>query len=365
LTIVPELMAGPSQNEAVNNLLSQNEAVNNLLLDRFTTLEKGSEKSSEQLKRVEKTLDDLQISLRKIQMTVGEVLVSSSLEKGNEILELVGSRSTSQQESLSQTDEASGQHPALSTYLEEELRNILAKSPEKGADLDATASSSSFHISIIDEPLTVQNLSKIFTSLNILCNKCYLIAKFRLDDLVEYTQTRTDRFSLEANFSITDITHNSPFNFDVSLNPESVAKALQLAIDAVSLTGLRKKEQELVLQAKGLDIKIKEQEAQSKDDTSEALRQRELQEAKLERQKKLIELEKQQLELEKQRFELHSMRIKFALETAERMVDLLHPGTDEATKTMIVQTLLPDLLQLGISRGLQLALPPPQEKPVS
>jgi hypothetical protein len=206
----------------------------------------------------------------------------------------------------------------------------------------------------VDEPLTVRNLSIIFSSLNILYTKCALIAKGHLDDLIEYTQTRTDRFALETNFLIADITHNSPFNFEVKLGPEPIAKAMQLAIDSVSLAGTRKKGQELDLQAKELDMKLKEQEARSKVDNDELSRQRELQEIEFERQKQLFELEKQKLELEKQRFEFHVMRINHALEAAERMVDLLHPGTDEATKAMIVQTLLPDLLQLGTSRGLQL-----------
>lgn len=354
LTIVPEFPAGPSLDESINSLL----------LDRFTMLEKGAETSSEQLKRVEKTLGDLQAALRRIQMTIGEALIGPSVGRDNEILELVTPRFTDSQELLSRDSEVSKQYSysTLPTYLEEELSNILAKPSEKKPEPDEMGLLSTLRLRIVDEPLTIRNISTIFTSLNALCTKCWLIAKDQLDSLVEYTQTHTDRFALEENFFITDITHNSPFNFDIRINPESVANALQLAIDAVSLTGLRKKEQELVLQTKELDIKLKEQEARSEEDNNEVLRQRELQEAELERQKKLIELERQQLELEKQRFELHSMRIKFALETAERMVDLLHPGADQATKIMIVQTLLPDLLQLGTSRGLQLALPAPKEK---
>ncbi len=249
----------------------------------------------------------------------------------------------------------------VETFSEEELRRILTKSSES----DDSGSLSTLHVRIANEPFTVRNLSVIFTSLNILYVKCCLIAKRKLDDLIEYTQTHTDRFALEANFVITDITHNSPFHFDISLNPESVAKAMQLAIDAVSLRGLRKKEHELALQAKELEMKLKEHGIQFKEDNDKYLHQMALQESDLESQEKLLEIEKQQLELEKLRFEFHIMRIKCALETAERMVDLLYPGTDEATKGMIVRTLLPDLLQLGNSKGLQLTLPDPQEEPES
>jgi hypothetical protein len=46
------------------------------------------------------------------------------------------------------------------------------------------------------------------------------------------------------------------------------------------------------------------------------------------------------------------------METAVKMVDLLHPGTDQQTKGMLVQTLIPSLLQLGEGKGLELAGPP-------
>jgi len=332
------------------------------ILDRFTTLEKGAETSSEQLKRVEKILSEQQRALHKIQMTIGEALTGSGGGTGSDILELVGPRSTDQQEVLLQTSEAPEQrsYPGLSAYLAEEVRTILAQSEEREVRPDKINSLPTFQIRIMDEPLTAHNLSIIFSCLHILYTKCFLITHGRFSDLIEYAQTRTDRFALETNFLITDITHNSPFNFDLSLNPESVARAMQLAIDAVSLAGLRKKEQELTLQARELDIRRQEQEVQIKEENDKVMHQRELQETEFARQQKLLELEKQQFELEKQRFEFHTMRIGFALETAERMVDLLHPETDEAIKTMLVQTLLPDLLQLSTSRGLQLALSPPQ-----
>jgi hypothetical protein len=222
---------------------------------------------------------------------------------------------------------------------------------------------STLSIRIVEKPLTAKNLTTIFTSLTSLYVKCVLIARFQPDALIDYIQTHNDRFALQEHFVITEITHNSPFTFDINMNIESVAKALQVAIDSVSLAGLRKREMELSLQAKELDMKLMEQEAQSKQESNEHLHQREIQEAELERQRNLLEIEKQLLALELHRFEFHTMRIEYTLKTAAEMVSLLHLDMDENYKTMIVQTLLPDLLQLGSSKGLQLALPLLQEEP--
>ena len=54
------------------------------------------------------------------------------------------------------------------------------------------------------------------------------------------------------------------------------------------------------------------------------------------------------------------MRISYALETASKMVDILYPGIDTRTKAVLLQTLIPNLLQLDSSKGLELALLAPQ-----
>jgi serine protease inhibitor len=146
----------------------------------------------------------------------------------------------------------------------------------------------------------------------------------------------------------------------LSLNPESVARAMQIAIDSVSSAGARKLEAELQIKAKELETKLREQEVKSAQKDKDQARQIEAQKAELERQRSLLEIEKQQLEIEKQRFELQANRINFALKTAGEMVDLMHPGIEAATKAMIVQSLVPNLLQLANGKGLELGLPAPQ-----
>src|SRR5439155_18002280 len=134
--------------------------------------------------------------------------------------------------------------------------------------------------------------------------------------------------------------------------------------DAVAQTQHRLKSAELENQAKELEIKQKELETQALQLDNEQSRQIEAQRAELERQWSLIEIEKQQIDLERQRLELQktrleleTKRIDFAIETASKMIDILQPGADPQTKAMLQQTLIPNLLQLGNGKGVELALP--------
>jgi hypothetical protein len=78
--------------------------------------------------------------------------------------------------------------------------------------------------------------------------------------------------------------------------------------------------------------------------------------AQLEIEQKLLEIEKQRLALQKEDLDLQTRRIDHALATADRMVNMLHPEADAKTKALLLQTLLPGLLQPGQSRSLESAL---------
>ena len=81
--------------------------------------------------------------------------------------------------------------------------------------------------------------------------------------------------------------------------------------------------------------------------------------AVLEWEKQQIEIEQRRLELLEKQFEIQKKSIEFAMEIAAKMVDLLHPGADPATRAMEIQALLPDYVQLRQNgKGLELALPP-------
>lgn len=70
-----------------------------------------------------------------------------------------------------------------------------------------------------------------------------------------------------------------------------------------------------------------------------------------------LDVEKEQLALQEARLAVEFRRLELAFETAVKMVERLRPDVDGPTKAMAIQTLLPNLLQLGNSNGLELALP--------
>jgi excisionase family DNA binding protein len=76
----------------------------------------------------------------------------------------------------------------------------------------------------------------------------------------------------------------------------------------------------------------------------------------IELQKQRLELEQKKLELQNQLFDLHTRRIDHALDTADRLVNMLPPEADAGTKVTLLQTLLPGLLPPGQNFNLDSAL---------
>jgi excisionase family DNA binding protein len=67
----------------------------------------------------------------------------------------------------------------------------------------------------------------------------------------------------------------------------------------------------------------------------------------LELEKQRLELAQKKLELQKQQLDLHTRRIDHALDTADRLVQMLPPEADAGTKATLLQSLLPGLLPPG------------------
>jgi hypothetical protein len=211
---------------------------------------------------------------------------------------------------------------------------------------NAEDTASALHIRITEAPLIAHNFTTIISALTELHTKAWLIQQRRFPDLLNYAHTHDIRFTKEANLTIGKLTHNSPTQVELILNPTTLAAAagavvtlagaLKIAIDNIGQTSLRLKEKEL-------DREIRRQAAQQ-------ARQTTAQKAGQERQKAQLEIARKRLEVEKNRVEV-------ALETASKMVDTLRSGIDKETKGMLEQALLPSLLQLSSTEGLELALP--------
>jgi DNA repair exonuclease SbcCD ATPase subunit len=226
----------------------------------------------------------------------------------------------------------------------------------------------------------------ILSALTELHTKCWLIAKDHFADLIQYTQTQDTRFPKEANLVITKMEHHSPVEVTLgNLDPDKLSKAIVIAIDGVAQAKQRLKKIELENQEKEEQIrqseKKAEQEYQAKQqelaiavqkaaqETQRAELEQEKQKFELVRQRLLfqieqekqkLELERQQVALEKERLELFNTRMSYLIEIAGKMVDMLQPHADQSTREMLIQTMLPDLLQLQNGEGLELTLPVPQ-----
>lgn len=230
---------------------------------------------------------------------------------------------------------------------------------------------SDLNIRIIEEPLTSLNLISTMTSLTHLHTKCWLISKKRFADAIEYALGYSSHYAEEAHLLITKLSYNSPadirLNVNADISSQGIAEALRIAIDAIAQAPFRREEAKLANQAQILEMKMKEQEAQSTIADNEQSRQIASQKADLEKQEmqlqleaRKIELEVKRLELQEKRLEIEKRRIDYALETANKMVQVLSPYADEGTKEMLLRTLIPDLLQLGNSKGLESILPSPK-----
>lgn len=222
------------------------------------------------------------------------------------------------------------------------------------------------HIRVVEEPLTAQNFSLIMSALTELHTKCWLIAKGRFTDLIEYSQTRNARFPTEACFTISKLAQNSPaevkFNVNADASAQSIAEAIKLSIDAISQAPLRRKELELANQEKELEMKLRELQTQSELDDNRQTRQIHAQRAELELEKQRLEIDRQTVALQKERLEYQIAARDFAFETATMMIEKLYPEVDKSSKAMLIRTLIPELLQLGNGKGLELALPAQQVK---
>lgn len=240
------------------------------------------------------------------------------------------------------------------------LRDLKTTSVESSIDqeeqgTEPLAEDVAFRIRVVEEPLSAQNLTMIISALTELSTKCWLIAKGRFADLIEYTQTRNGRFAEEAQIVVGKVTHSSPWNMDwkIDISAPSVADGLAKGIDAITQRDQRKQEKELENQARELELQLQKQHVHQ--DSETALIEQERQRLELEKQR--LDIQEKRLELQEKRLELQKKEFLDALEIAGMMVDLSHPGADPATRAMEIQALLPNVIQLQQARGFELALP--------
>lgn len=208
----------------------------------------------------------------------------------------------------------------LSKHLKEQLRDRGVIGLDD-VEVQAVSNSPTVRVRIIEEPLTVSNVRTIFSFLTDFSVKCWLIAKHRFADLIKYTQTHDERFAEEAQLAITKIVYTPHFTMDwkVDKSTPSVVKALVAAFDGIVQIQKRLEKVDFENQA----------ERQQKDDYSNQIG--------------LLEREKQELEI------------------VSEVVTTLQPAVDQGTRAMLVQMILPNLLQFYKGKGLEVILVESQE----
>ncbi|MDQ2946549.1 MAG: pentapeptide repeat-containing protein [Acidobacteriota bacterium] len=206
-----------------------------------------------------------------------------------------------------------------------------------------------FSIRIRGEPLTPPTLLAVFTVVSEIATKCWLIAQERFADLIQYAQTHDVRFVEETKLQFTRITYNSPFDasFKIDLSASNVAEGIVTAIDGVTQAKQRLRKAELENAAKAQEIEVTKNKALQEDRAG-----------LLELEQKELAVERERLDLLEKQLDLQKKAIEYALEVAARTVAVLRPDADEQVKTMLLQALLPTLLQANNVRGMELVLPP-------
>jgi Tetratricopeptide repeat len=229
---------------------------------------------------------------------------------------------------------------------EEEQRRLWELYLEQVSGSQEQPTESSIQVHILEEPLTLSTLTTAFSALTELSTKYWLIAHGRFADLLKYTQTHDERFVRETGITVGKVSHNSPIDISINLSAKNVAEALTTTIDGIfqARSRLAEKELEVLAQAQALELATQRAE-------------HEQQMAVLEHERQRLALEQQRVSILTQQLELQKKAVEYSLELAETAVNLLQPSLDPAARTMAVQAILPNILQLQQIAGLKIVLP--------
>jgi uncharacterized protein YjbI with pentapeptide repeats len=196
-----------------------------------------------------------------------------------------------------------------------QLSNILATKP-------------ALHVSIVEDPLTLQHLADTLDTLIRLYVKLWLLDQQRFDDFVRYSTERDRSLEAEVPLPIVEMTYNSPWKgkINLDLSPKGVVEALQALIEMVAYFRLRKDAIKADLLSDQLDNQLKQEKL---------------------KQERLATIE-------------HAFG---TLEQGSALVDKLSPGLSEEQKAFALQSLAKEVLHLVSDTSLEIALiPSPSEK---
>jgi uncharacterized protein YjbI with pentapeptide repeats len=219
----------------------------------------------------------------------------------------------------------------------------------RGAIIENPASyTGSFRFRIIEDPLTASNLSLTLSALSELHTKFWLTAQGRFEDLINFTTTHNPDLARETALIIGKLSHNSPAEIDLKLDasPKGVAEALEKMLDTLYQAKSRKKKLDLENQKLAEEItrqqKLLESELADKD-----------QDRRIKEQNALLELQERQFKLRQEIIQAQLKVMNEALDTAKKMVEILYPDADAASRGVYAQTYVKNILELNEVTGLE------------
>jgi len=232
-------------------------------------------------------------------------------------------------------------------------------------------------IRIDADPLSVTDFSTFLSALSDLHARCWLLQNGRFADVADYAAGRHPRILREANLTIRRMSMNSPLNFDINLNPKTLAESITVGIDSMSQAGARKRAAEIEVEKRELEVadeaakRVQELEIARRDaDLRQAAERQRLQietdQAELARREREVGLAEKLLALDTRRIEAETARLRAQQElmkaqleladqataTAERLVGILRGGSvGPEALPFLTKLLEPPLLQIGLIAG--------------
>ena len=190
------------------------------------------------------------------------------------------------------------------------------------------------------DPITVTDLSALLSALADLHARCWLLEAGRFDDLADYAAGRRPQLLREANLTIRRMGMNSPLNFDINLNPKTLAESIAVGIDSMSHAGARKRVAELEVEERELEVadeaarrvqelEIARRDAQLRQEAEQQQLRIEADQAALDKREREVAVAEKLLILETRRIEAETARLRAQQELMKAQLEL----ADQATAT--------------------------------
>lgn len=223
----------------------------------------------------------------------------------------------------------------------------IVESPESPVGLPGSV----LRLRLGEHQLAAPRLAQMLTACTDLYTKIWLLSRGRLADMVAFAQHRTPQLAYEANLIVHEIRPSAPPEIRLGVAPE-IGQSLRETIAAIAV-GRRNDVHSAAMPIgtdeynRVVDETVATEILHPEPDGSGHELGRERAALELERQRVVIE--RQRLRAQREAYRLRVMRLDLATESAARTVDLFQPNVSPTERSLLIQLLVPTMLQLGES----------------